>query len=40
MGGHGVFERARVGQADVFNRHAHQPARDVEPVFARFEHSA
>ncbi len=39
-GGDGLFERARIGQADVFDRHTHQPAGDIHAVLARFQHAA
>ena len=38
--GDGLFERPRIGQADVFDRHAHQPPRDVHAILARFQHPA
>ena len=33
-----LFERAGIRQADVFDRHADQPARDVQAILAGFEH--
>ncbi len=32
-------KRVRIGQADVFDRHAHHAARDVERIFSGFEHA-
>src|ERR1035437_4108579 len=34
-----LFEGARIGEADVFDRHADQAARDVEAILAGFEHA-
>ena len=39
LGGVGDDERLRIGEADVLDRHAHQPARDVERVLAGVEHA-
>jgi hypothetical protein len=35
----GLLERARIGQPDVFDRHADQAARDVQAVLAGFQHA-
>ena len=37
--GEGDGERGRFGEADVFAGHAHHAAREVERVFAGFEHA-
>ena len=34
-----LFQRARIGQADVLDRHAHQAAGEIQAVFAGFEHA-
>ena len=39
LGGHGLLERARIGQADVFDGHAHQAPCDVQAVLAGLEHA-
>src|ERR1035441_3749881 len=36
---HGLLQRARVGQPDVFDGHAHQAARDVQAVLAGLQHA-
>ena len=35
---HGLFERPRIRQADVLDRHPYQPPRDVHPILARLDH--
>ncbi len=37
--GHAERKRIRFGQADVFDRHADDTPRNVEGIFASFEHS-
>ncbi len=37
---HAHRERIRIGQADVFHRHAHHAPRHVERIFAGFEHAS
>ena len=39
-GGHAERKRIGIGEADVFDRHAHHAARNVERIFAGFEHAA
>ena len=34
-----LFERARIGQRDVLDRHPHQTARDVHAILAGFQHA-
>ena len=34
-----LFQRPRVGQADVLDGHANQPPRDVHAILSRFEHA-
>ena len=38
--GDALFERARIGQPDVFHRHTHHAAGNVHAVFTRFQHSS
>jgi len=37
--GHGLLQGAGVGQPDVLDRHAHQPASQVHPVFPALQHA-
>ena len=39
-GGHTQRERVRLGESDVFDRHADDAAGDVQWVFSSFEHSS
>ena len=39
LGGERHRQRAGLGQADIFAGHAHHAPREVERVFARFEHA-
>ena len=38
--GHAERKRIRIGQANVFHRHAHDAARNVERIFTGFDHAA
>ena len=36
---HALLERARVGEPDVLDRHAHHAPRNVHAIFARLQHA-
>ena len=37
--GHGLLQRARIGQPDIFDGHAHQAPRHIHAILAAFQHS-
>ncbi len=40
LGGNSLLESPRIGQPDIFDGHANQPARDIHAILAGFEHPA